>query len=199
MLKAYSSYFASFLLNNLKNTEKIERIILFGSVAKEEAAKDSDIDIFIEVNKKTSKIEKEIRAAEKDFYESREALLFKTKGINNKFSIKIGILKQWKELYRSIASTGIILYGKYEAKELPHGVKHFIILYWDKIGKNRGAFLNKIYGFSLGKKHYDGLLVKFSGKRIGKSCIMIPIYYKEEFFKLIREYEVSAKSIEIFV
>ena len=199
MLKSYASYFVSYLLDNLKYIDNIERIILYGSVAKEESTKDSDIDIFIEIRKKTKKIEKEIIEMEKKFYNSRENALFKSKGIDNKFSIKIGDLKKWKDLHKSIASTGVVLYGPYETKELPSGVKHFIIIFWDKIGKNRGSFLNKVYGFKIKDKKYDGLITKLKGKKIGKSCIMLPIQYKKDIFKLLKKYKVSAKNLEVFI
>ena len=199
MLKAYASYFVSFLLNNIKNNSNIERIILFGSVAKEEETKDSDIDLFIEIKKRTINFEKEIREIENKFYQSRENLLFKTREIENKITIKIGFLKDWKDLYKSIASTGIILYGPYEAKELPTNVKHNIIIYWDKIEINRGAFLNKIYGFKIKDKYYPGLLKKFTGIKIGKSSIMIPSIYKKEIFELLKKHKVNAKTIEIFI
>lgn len=198
MLKNYASYFVAYLLSNSKNIENMERIVLYGSAARDEAVKESDVDIFVEVRKKTAKFEKDLKEAEKKFYESREAALFKSKGIDNKFSIKIGKLQEWKELYKSIASTGIILYGPYEAKELPSGVKHFIIVFWEKVGKNRGSFLNKLYGFKIKNKHYLGLLEKCDGKKIGKSCIMLPIQYKKDIFKLIREHKVKAKVLEVF-
>ena len=117
----------------------------------------------------------------------------------NKFDIKIGFLKEWKLLYRSIASTGIILYGHYEAEELPSGVKHFILIFWDKIEKNRGAFLNKVYGFKIGNKRYSGMLEKFEGKRTGKSCVMLPIEHKDDIFRLLREHKVNARTIEVFI
>lgn len=198
MLKNYASYFAAYLLSNLKNVRDIERIVLYGSAARGEATKESDVDMFIELKKKAKKAENEIREVEKKFYQSREAALFKSKGLDNKFSIKIGELQEWKELYRSIASAGIILYGPYEAKELPSGVKHFIIVFWEKIGKNRGAFLNKMYGFKVKDKHYKGLLEKFDGKKVGKSCIMIPIQHKNDIFNLLKDYEVKAKVLEVF-
>ena len=125
--------------------------------------------------------------------------MFKAKGIENKINIKLGKLREWEELYKSIASTGIILYGPYEIKELPSGVKQYTIVFWDKIGKNRGAFLNKIYGFKIKNKVYVGLLSKFNGKRIGKSCIMLPTQYKRDIFRLLRAYKVRAKTIEIFI
>jgi predicted nucleotidyltransferase len=198
-LKSYASYFSSYLLDNLKNINNIKRITLFGSVSKNNSEKDSDVDIFIEIGKKTKKTEVEIKQVLEKFYKSREATLFKIKGIYNKINIKIGKLEEWKDLERSIASDGIILYGKYESKSNPSDSKHNIIIFWDKIGKNRGAFLNKIYGFKIKGKNYEGLLSKYSGKKLGKSCIMIPINYKEDIFRLIEEYQVNAKSIEVFV
>jgi len=103
-----------------------------------------------------------------------------------------------KDLYKDVASTGIVLYGPYEAKELPSGVKHFIIIFWNKIGINRGAFLNKIYGFKINNKYYPGLLLKYGGNKLGKSCIMLPVEYKKDIFKLIDEHKVEAKLLEVF-
>ena len=198
MLMSYASYFVSYLLDNLENIDNIERIVLYGSAARNEATKESDIDIFIEIRKNSYKFEKEIKKIEEEFYQSREAMLFKSEDIGNKFSLKLGYLKDWKDLYRSIASTGIVLYGHYEAKELPSGVKHFIIIFWDGIGKNRGSFLNKVYGFKVKNKYYKGLLDKFNGKRIGKSSIMLPIEYKQDIFKLLKEHKVKARALEVF-
>ncbi|MBU2639605.1 MAG: nucleotidyltransferase domain-containing protein [Nanoarchaeota archaeon] len=199
MLKKYASYFVAYLLDNLKNIENIERVVLYGSAAKNEETKESDVDIFIEVRKISKKLENEIKDIEGKFYCSREAVLFKTKGVENEFSIKIGKLKEWESLQRSIASTGIILYGHYEDKKLPSGVKHFVIIFWDGIDKNRGSFLNKIYGFRIKDKVYKGLLEKYDGKKLGKSCILLPIQYRNDIFKLINKHKVNAKVIEVFI
>lgn len=199
MLKQYASYFASYLLNNLKNIRNIKRIVLYGSVAKDEATKKSDIDIFIETNKKSKNLEKEIKNLENKFYNSREASLFKLRNTQNKFSIKTGDLRKWKDLHKSIASTGIILYSPYETKETPSGLNHKIIFFWEKTEKNRGAFLNKIYGFKIKNKYYKGLLEKCNGKKTGKSSIMVPIAYKNDFLRLIKQHKVHAKAIEVFV
>ncbi len=198
MLKAYASYFVSYLLNNLKNIKDIERIILYGSVAKEESTKESDVDLFIEVKKKTKRIETEIIKLEKRFHQSREATLFKLQEINNPISIKTGRLQEWKELQRSIASTGIVLYGPYESTQTPDGLNHKIIIFWDKININRGSFLNKIYGFNVKGNHYLGLLEKYNGEKLGKSCVLFPIQYKNEILKLVKNHRVEAKTIEVF-
>ncbi len=193
-IKAYASYFASYLLNSLSEPSDINQIILFGSVAREEATKESDIDIFIEVKKKS--LEKEIRRIIEDFYKSREALLFKNKGIDNKINVIAGKLDEWKELKNSIESTGIVLYGPYISGGIK-GRKYLIIL-WDKIGKNRGAFLNKLYGFSVKGKRYIGLIEELKGRKLGKSSLMIPIEHRKELFDLIKKYKVDARTIEIY-
>ena len=82
----YASYFISYLLSNLDDTKNINRIVLFGSAAKGEANKESDIDLFLELKKQSAVFESEVKKIEKKFYSSREAALFKTKGIGNIFS-----------------------------------------------------------------------------------------------------------------
>ena len=195
-VQAYASTFASFLMRKFgDNIKDIDRIILYGSVAKGNAMKNSDVDIFIDTKKD---LKKEVSDIIDEFYKSREALLFKTKRIENEINVKTGELKNWRELHRSIISTGVTLWGRYEALEKPIGSQHKIIFYWDKIEKNRGAFLNKIYGFKSGEKRYTGLLEKINGGKIGKSSIILPIEHKEEIIGLLKKYGVHAKSIEIF-
>ena len=195
-VQAYASTFASFLMRKLgDNIKDIDRIILYGSVAKGNAMKNSDVDIFIDTKKD---LKKEVSDIIDEFYKSREALLFKTKRIENEINVKTGELKNWRELHRSIISTGVTLWGRYEALEKPIGSQHKIIFYWDKIDKNRGAFLNKIYGFKSGEKRYIGLLEKINGGKIGKSSIILPIEHKEEIIGLLKKYGVHAKTIEIF-
>ncbi|MEA2054802.1 MAG: nucleotidyltransferase domain-containing protein [Candidatus Thermoplasmatota archaeon] len=195
-LKAYASTFASFLLRKLEDKiSDIDAIILYGSVAKGEATKESDVDIFIDTKKD---FREEIREITEKFYGSREAMLFKAKGTESEINTKVGELKEWTELHRSIASTGITLWGKYRAKEMPIGSRHKIIFYWDKIEKNRGAFLNKLYGYKSGNKRYPGLLEEIGGRKVGKSGIIIPIESKHELIELIKKYKVRAKSLEIF-
>lgn len=196
MYKAYASYYSSFLLEKISSENIISKIILFGSAAKGEASKESDIDIFIEVDRKSKSIEKKIMQITEMFYKSREALLFKVKGIDNQINVIVGKLAEWEELQKSIESTGIILYGKY----IPPSVqgRKFALVFWDKIGKNRGAFLNKVYGFTINGKKYSGLLEKNEGQKAGKSSILIPIEHSEEVLKLIQHHKVKAQIVEIY-
>lgn len=194
--QAYASSFVSYLLRKLEDKIKdIDGVILYGSVAKGNAMKTSDVDIFIDTKKD---LKKEVSDIVDEFYESRVALLFKTKGIENEISVKTGELKNWEDLHRSIASTGIALWGRYQTREKPIGSQHKIIFYWDKIEKNRGAFLNKLYGFKSRGQNHRGLIEKINGFKIGKSNVIIPIEHKEEIIHLLKKYGVHAKSVEVF-
>ena len=68
MHKTYASAFTTYLLNALNESKNIKRIILFGSSARNEATKESDIDIFIETEKKDKKLEIKINKLTNDFY-----------------------------------------------------------------------------------------------------------------------------------
>lgn len=196
MLKAYASYFASYLLANVRDAGKINKIILFGSIARGDATKESDTDIFVDVKTKNKKFELEIRKILENFYKSREVLLFKAKGIDNKINLIIGKIEEWKDLKESIESTGIILYGKFVSS----GIKgrKYAIISWERIEKNRGAFLNKVYGFTVNGKKYKGLAETFGGRKIGKSSIMIPIEHRDEILRLGKNYGVVARVIEVW-
>lgn len=196
MIKVYASYFASFLLNWLKDASNIKNIILFGSVAKGDATKNSDVDIFIDVKKDNAKFKSDVALVLEEFYKSREALIFKNDGIDNKINVISGRLEDWPDLRKSIDSTGILLYGQYVAS----GVKgrKYILISWSKIGKNRGAFLNKLYGFIVNRKRYKGLIEKLNGRKIGKSSLMVPIENHREIISVLKDYDVSAHSIEIW-
>src|SRR3989344_2825565 len=198
MIKAYASYFVSYLLYELGDYSNIKNVILFGSVSTGNATSKSDVDIFIEVKKYNSNFKKNVENVLEKFYKSREALIFKNKGIDNKINVLIGKLNDWKDLKKSIESTGIVLYGPFIASGSLKG-KKYIIISWDKIGRNRGAFLNKIYGFKVGEKKYKGMIETFGGRKIGKSSLMIPVENKDEIFKAIKDYDVNARLIEVYL
>lgn len=195
--KSYALAFTSFLLRNI-NVRSINKIILYGSVAKGESAKESDVDIFIDLVKDTEKMRKAISSIVEEFYKSKEAIIFKLLGIENDINAVAGKLDEWEDLKRSIQSDGIVLWGKFESGK-PRKTEHKIIFFWSRIEKNRGAFLNKLYGYKTRKKQYKGMLELWGGSKPGKSCIMIPIRHRDEMIELIKKYKINARSVEVFI
>lgn len=196
--KSYALAFASFLVRRMGSIPPIKRIILYGSVAKGSSTKDSDVDIFIDVEKDTLKTRNAVNSAVMDFYKSKEAIMFKLLGIDAEIKAKTGRLDDWEDLKRSILSEGILLWGKLEGSK-PNSTKHMVIFFWNKTGKNRGAFLNRVYGFKSGDRRYPGLITKGRGKKLGKSCVMLPISYREEMVCILKKYGVEAQAVEAFV
>jgi len=193
-LIAYAIDFTSFLIQKTKNKDKIKNIILFGSVARNEPEKNSDIDIFIDVIKENKKLENELRKHIDDFYDSTKYQNYwKLLEIKNDISLKIGELNKWKELKSSIIATGILLYGKYKSKTKEGKYETFFI--WENIKPNskRVLFNKQLLGYKQKNKFYDGLIQKYNGKRLGKGCIVVPLEHSNIFLKLFRKYKITVK------
>lgn len=175
-LISYSMNFCSFILDTSIG-KNINKIILFGSVARGDFNKESDIDIFIDTNKD---IEKQVEKYLNLYQKSKLNEIWTQKGITNDLSIKIGTLDEWK-LRREIISSGIILYGKYN--DLPKESKYYMMIKINDIKKkktsNQVKIWRKLYGYKqkVGNKTYiiKGLVEENKGKKIAKSVFILPM------------------------
>ena len=189
---SYAVDFASFLLEKV-DSAKISSIILFGSVARNEASLESDIDIFIEVAGSFD-LKKQIENARLDFFASaRFNDYWRLKGINNDINVLAGKVEEWKDIKNSIISNGVVLYGKYES--VPRGAVHKTIFSWEKIKpKSRRVLLHKkLFGYKAGEKRYPGLAEKYEGERVGKGSIMVPARHTNVFMEVFREMKIAVK------
>ncbi|MFA4886587.1 MAG: nucleotidyltransferase domain-containing protein [Candidatus Nanoarchaeia archaeon] len=189
----YTLHFTSFILESLE-LEDIQHIILFGSVARNEATKESDIDLFIDITRNEKHYKKKIKLLEEDFYKSKFYLTYwKPKGFENNFNLIIGKLEQWKELKDSIISSGITLYSKY--KDLPNTFTHHTLLSFENIRpeSKRVSLNKKLYGYNFKEKHYLGLLEKYNGAKLNKGTILIPLEHKNLFLNLFRTLKITVK------
>lgn len=196
-LISYAIDFVSFLVQNLKKKEinKIKMIILFGSVARDEATKESDIDLFVDTKEK---IEKEIKKIKDKFYGSAKFKNYwKMLGIENDINIIVGQLEKWK-LKDTMVGNSIILYQKY-APKLEEG-KNKIILIWGNVKPNSKRVLlsKQIFGYNYYGKFYKGLLQKYDGKKLGSGVIMIPAEHMNLFIKTFRKLRSNVEILRVF-
>ena len=197
-LISYALDFVSFLLQNLKETEQIKSIILFGSAARNEAGKDSDIDIFIDVSENEGKIEREARKiAEKFFNSVKFKNYWKLLDTKNEINVIAGKLGEWN-LKDSMLGSSIILYQKY-SPVLEKG-KNKAILRWDNIKPNskRVMLSKKIFGYKHYKRYYKGLLESYEGKKLGANVILIPVEQLSLFLKEFHKFKIPAKMFRVF-
>lgn len=195
-LIAYALAFVSFVIPKI---EGLNEIILFGSVTRGESDKDSDIDLFfnIEKNQDDNKIKKMIDEELKRFYKSKIAEIWYLKGIKNAISIQVGKLDEWK-LKRSLISDGICLYGKY--KEIPENMKDFVLFNIKPI-KNvtkRNKVIREIFGRKEGKYLKKGILAEVGGKRVSPSSFIIPKEHSQNIIVFLRKEKVDYWFFELW-
>lgn len=198
-LISYATNFVSFLLKD-KISKNIDNIILFGSIVTDEFDEESDIDIFIDTDKE---LKKEIIKILELYKRSEDYEKYKLLGIKNEISLKIGKLKNWVDLKRSIISNGIQLYGKY--KDIPTKLNHYLLFHINltKIKRNKKVKLwRSLYGYSqkMRKKTYKfkGLVEKLSGKKIAPGLFIVPIENYQKLASILKKNKVNYKINEIW-
>jgi predicted nucleotidyltransferase len=197
----YAMDFASFLLSQLnpKDADKIKNIILFGSSARGEQHKKSDIDIFIETTDDHKGIEDTVENIPDKFYGSiRYKSYWKLKGYKQLFSIKVGNREEWDNLYPSLLSDGIVLYGKYST-ELKG--KNEVLFSWENVSdlNARVTLYRTLYGYNKKSKKYPGFLKEHNGERITKGCILVPLESRQNIKDLFKKLKIPVKEFLVNV
>ena len=176
-LIAYAMDFSSFLVQNIEETGKVNQIILFGSAARGEASKDSDVDLFVDVLDK--KLEAKIEAVKGKFYSSarfkKHWLLL---GIKNEINCTVGKLDEWKELDISLISNGIVLFARY--KGIPKLQLYYLFRVSPGDDRNRNVTMwRELYGYKqkVGKKIYEkkGLIRDYNGRKVARGVFIVPV------------------------
>lgn len=193
-LLPYAIDFASFLLQKVKKKEKIKNIILFGSVARGEEDKISDVDLFIDIISANAALEKEYAALLDTFYSStKHQHYWKLLGITNEIKLHVGVLEKWKELRPSIIADGIVLYGKFMPK-IKEG-KHSVFFIWENVTPNskRVLFNKQLFGYKQNGKFYQGLLGEYHSERMGKGSILVPLEHSTVIHNHFKKYKIAVK------
>ena len=194
-LIAYAMDFASYLISKING---IDRVILHGSVSRGDFDEKSDIDLFIDADKKT---EKKISKFEKDYHKTNKFKEWELKGIDREFSIIVGKLdsKEWKNLKRAIMNTGLVLYGKYKAEA--EKIKHYTLFSFENIkpNKKRISIYRKLFGFKVGKKRYEGLVDRIGAIKVGKGSLLVPIEHVNELKKYFQEKRITLRLFDVWL
>jgi len=158
-LLSYSMDFTSFLMGELneKDASTVRNIILFGSAARGDAGKNSDIDLFVDLKSESQSIERKASFITDAFYKSASFRRWKLIGVENRISCVVGRLDRWKDLKPSIISDGIVLFGKYTGSL--RGASS-VIFFWSNVKpESKRVLLSKrLYGFSQKGRKYQGLV-----------------------------------------
>ncbi len=189
-LISYAMDSASYIISK---AEDINRIILHGSITRGDFDEESDVDLFIDA--KNKKLEKTISSILENYYKTEIYKKWELKGINSPISVIVGNLDsdEWKDLKRAMMNTGIILYGKYKAEA--EKVNHYTLFSFENIkpDKKRVAVHRKLFGFTLNKKNYPGLIEKLNAIKINKGTILVPIEHVAQLKECFQERKITPK------
>lgn len=185
--------FASFLVRNVN----VRGVILYGSVASNTFDKDSDIDLFIETDKKNKK---KVESFLELYKKSKEYEKFRLGGIENEISVKCGKLEEWKSLKRSIVSNGIVLFGRFVDKV--GGLNHKVLFMTEFTGKSKAEKIKvwrKLYGYrqKVGKKSYvsEGLVER----KVGRGAFISALGNVEIVKDYLKRNKIKYKLIDVWV
>ncbi|MBI2140307.1 nucleotidyltransferase domain-containing protein [Candidatus Woesearchaeota archaeon] len=194
---SYAAGFVSFLL---KREENIAGVILFGSVARGDFDRESDIDLFIETDEPKKNIQNIL-----DLYEkSEDSKKFRLSGIENSLALKVGKLEEWPSLRRSIQSDGIVLFGHFT--ELPEGLKHCLqvkVMVRGKERKEKVRLWRMLYGYKqkVGKKIFtsQGIIEKCGGKKVSPGVFIIPIEKSKDIESFLNENKIGLRVTDVYI
>jgi len=190
----YSLEFSSFLISRV---DGIDKIILHGSVAKDEFDEESDIDLFVD---SSEKLEKKIKRTLEDFYKTEAYKKWKLKGLDNDISLIVGRIesKEWADLRRAIITNGIILYGRFTS-DLDKNKKYALFSFENITPESkRVSLFRKLFGFKIRRKKYTGFVDELNGKRIGKGVVIVPLEKSQKLKEILKNKKVGFKIIDFW-
>lgn len=193
-LLAYAGYFVSYALERLHHP--VKEIILFGSAARGDSTSESDVDIFFDVDQKAPEIERELAIIKGKFYKSIIFDTWEKKGFSYEINIKVGLLKEW-ELYGSVLSDGIVLYGKFKEQVRGNGYALFSIVPITKVAK-RNRIIRHLFGRMEKKIKRQGLVDKYGGKRIAPTVFFIPLQFSGKAVEFLKKEKVNYEIREMW-
>ncbi len=171
---------SSFLVGQIE----VKSIILFGSVARNNFDDESDIDLFVECNKKDKKKIEQILELYK---KTEEYEKFKLEGVKNELSVKSGELDDWKDLKRSVISEGITLYGAYHGT--PDKLNHKLLFLLNLDGLSRANKI-KVWRNLYGYKQKVGKRVYISKgkveKKLGRGAFLVSMEDSQEVINYLK-------------
>lgn len=200
---AYAQNALSFVFLDATITNKCNAVYLFGSAARGDMERESDIDIFFDFEeKKENKEEKkeknkeaEINAALKRFYQSKDYDKWKLFSFTYPISIKVGKLDEW-ELKTSILADGIILYSK---ELLISKTKRYVLIMYT-LPRKKAKYLSLVRTlFGRNETGYKdtGLVGMCHAKKIAATVIIVPKEHVKPLFTLLQKEKIDYSFNEI--
>lgn len=207
ILYSYIYDFLSIVFEKVDLSKYVRNIILFGSVARGDYGKESDIDIFFDIKDKKfeTQVEYLLKESLKTF-EIKSDNSWKLKNINLPIKYIAGDLKnkKWNPLRTDLISYGISLYGKFEND--PKDINHFVLINYKLSNlerKQKMKFIRELFGYNNLKKDkkysHQGIIESIGGKKLSTNSLLIPISEVKIIKEIMKKYNVTPLIKEIWI
>ncbi|HIG97273.1 MAG TPA: nucleotidyltransferase domain-containing protein [Candidatus Aenigmarchaeota archaeon] len=192
---SYALNFLTFLFLEKSVEDKIISAYLFGSGARGELDKESDIDVFLDCGGSDEKpILKASESAKRKFVMSKDFDKWKLFSFTYPISVKVGQMKDW-ELKNSIESEGIELFSKSVQTQKTEK----IVLFSFTLPKNKKLYLKirrLLFGRIEANYKSEGLVTKNGGKQLASTVFMVPKSSQTYFIQLLHSRKINFNMIE---
>ena len=203
---AYVYDFLSVCIELKGMAEKVENIILFGSVARGDFDKESDVDIFIDIAHLDEKKQvEELVSKAIVIFEAKARKTWNLRKIELPVKPIVGKLaeEKWSDIKYEIDSSGIFLFGRY--RELPEKLQPYALISYSlrtlKQSKKM-QFLRKMYGYKTkkGKKIYEGkgIVAEIGCRKMTTNQIMIKTENAKKVLEIIKDFKIPYSLKEIW-
>ena len=191
---AYVQSALSFIFSDSELWKKplIKRIILFGSAARGEATKESDIDLFVEpfLASDENFIKNKISFALQQFSQSRLYTEWSLREVKNELQIFVSTLQKSSDLQRSLIADGIVLFGEFMTKL---DFRHNLLVSFAPIKqKNKRYRIDRyLFGRKERERAYEGMVQELGGIKIDARAFILPSQRAQQVLKKLREEKVD--------
>lgn len=184
------------LTDKIKKFDEILSIVLFGSVAREEATSESDIDMVVIYDQKKPEIVKKVNTLADERFQIVHLTLEE--------------LRDEPTLAGALSGEGILLYGKPVSICLDgEDLKSKMIIAYDtsNLPRNqRSTLYRTLYGGSSTyyaggekkKKYYPGIIDSIPTQKLAKAVFMVDRHNAPEITKTLRRFHAKWKEIPVW-
>lgn len=172
----------------------VQRVILFGSVARGESGPDSDIDLLVETDQSEEVAPAVSRIVHMFETSVKVSKYWELLGAVLPLSVKVGARDEWVALHPALIKDGRVLYGPVTDLELKPGAA-FVLIYWADV-KDSGCRTNlfrSLHGYTSRERRYPGLLETSGGERVGQGALLVPLGTLNSFKALFRRLKVPMR------
>lgn len=183
------------LIKRLARIQQLQAVVLFGSYARGEADRRSDIDLLLVFDSRADieRSREELLGVLKDYRELPLALTKRSaEDLARDLSFTFNVLREGYVLYKrpdvrllpaAISREKQVTIYNYNLRGLPHGQKL--------------KFNSALFTRAKGKYRYPGLLERVGGRKLGYGVIMVPTGTEREIDKLFDAFKIKPQRVYV--